>query len=224
MDRYPAHCGTTLDQAPPLGPVVDGVLPVVAEEGVAVDVGQELVERGRSPGHARDHVVYVRGGKPDLTQNLQAPLYVPETLTGMELLENFKQVRSPGLEMHQWSNTYRIPDPAGAISVLYGPNSGMQRTWKYWSAPEAFNKLVNTVNTTADPKERYKAFQSLLDVFEDERVAVAAGSYSSTRPVQECSRMSSSAASNVPCSCGDNRVEASVNRILPSEATLTASA
>lgn len=86
----------------------------------------------------------------------------------LELLENFKQVRSPGLEMHQWSNTYRIPDPAGAISVLYGPNSGMQRTWKYWTAPEAFNKLVNTVNTTADPKERYKAFQSLLDVFEDE--------------------------------------------------------
>ena len=32
----------------------------------------------------------VRGGTPDLTQNLEQPLYVPETLTGMELLENFR--------------------------------------------------------------------------------------------------------------------------------------
>jgi len=31
-----------------------------------------------------------RGEKPDLTQNLKAPLYVPETLTGMELLDNFR--------------------------------------------------------------------------------------------------------------------------------------
>lgn len=31
-----------------------------------------------------------RGEKPDLSQNLNAPLYVPETLTGMELLDNFR--------------------------------------------------------------------------------------------------------------------------------------
>lgn len=31
-----------------------------------------------------------RGEKPDLTQNLETPLYVPETLTGMELLSNFR--------------------------------------------------------------------------------------------------------------------------------------
>jgi len=30
------------------------------------------------------------GGRPDLTANLQAPLYVPETVTGMELLDNFR--------------------------------------------------------------------------------------------------------------------------------------
>jgi putative hemolysin len=38
----------------------------------------------------------VRGGEPDLTQDLQAPLYVPETVTGMELLDNF---RSSGVQM-----------------------------------------------------------------------------------------------------------------------------
>lgn len=30
------------------------------------------------------------GGVPDLKHNMQAPLYVPETLTGMELLDNFR--------------------------------------------------------------------------------------------------------------------------------------
>lgn len=30
------------------------------------------------------------GGVPDLTHNMQPPLYVPETLTGMELLDNFR--------------------------------------------------------------------------------------------------------------------------------------
>ena len=33
----------------------------------------------------------VRGDTPDLTLHLQVPLYVPETLTGMELLHNFRQ-------------------------------------------------------------------------------------------------------------------------------------
>ena len=30
------------------------------------------------------------GGVPDLQHNMQPPLYVPETLTGMELLDNFR--------------------------------------------------------------------------------------------------------------------------------------
>jgi putative hemolysin len=34
----------------------------------------------------------VRGGAPDLRQQLEQPLYVPETLTGMELLENFRSM------------------------------------------------------------------------------------------------------------------------------------
>ena len=86
----------------------------------------------------------------------------------LELLENFKQVRSPGLEMHQWSNTYRLPDPAGGILPLYGPRSQMQRTWKFWAAPEAFNKAAEVVETTTSEKERYQAFQTMLDIFEDE--------------------------------------------------------
>jgi peptide/nickel transport system substrate-binding protein len=86
----------------------------------------------------------------------------------LELLENFNQVRGAGLEMHQWSNTYRIPDPAGAINVLYGPVSQTQRQWKFWTPPESFNKALAVVETTTDVKERYKAFQAALDIFEDE--------------------------------------------------------
>ena len=86
----------------------------------------------------------------------------------LELLENFKQVRAQGLEMHQWSNTYRLPDPTGAINVLYGPNSQTQRSWKYWTGTEQFNKLANVVDTATDVKERHKAFQAMLDIFEDE--------------------------------------------------------
>ncbi|GAA5159652.1 hemolysin family protein [Viridibacterium curvum] len=32
----------------------------------------------------------VHGGQPDLTQNLQPPVFVPESLTGMELLQSFR--------------------------------------------------------------------------------------------------------------------------------------
>lgn len=86
----------------------------------------------------------------------------------LELVDNFKQVRAPGIEIHQWSNTYRIPDPAGAINVLYGPQSGMQRSYKFWQAPEAFNKAAELIDGTADMKERYNAFQQMLDIIEDE--------------------------------------------------------
>lgn len=86
----------------------------------------------------------------------------------LELVDNFKQVRAPGVEIYQWSNTYRIPDPAGAIIVLYGPQSAMQRSYKFWQAPEAFNKASDTVVSTVDVKERHSAFQQMLDIIEDE--------------------------------------------------------
>ncbi len=38
----------------------------------------------------------VRGGMPDLSQNLQTPVFVPESLTGMELLQN---IRASGVQL-----------------------------------------------------------------------------------------------------------------------------
>lgn len=86
----------------------------------------------------------------------------------LDLMDNFKQVRSKGIEMHLWSNTYRLPDPSGAIVILYGPNSGMQKRYKFWSAPAAFNEAADQVIGSADPKVRFAAFRKMLDVFEDE--------------------------------------------------------
>jgi len=86
----------------------------------------------------------------------------------LDLVDSFKQVRAKGVEMHLWSNTYRLPDPAGAIIILYGPGSAMQRTYKFWTAPEAFNEAAETVDTSEDMKERAGAFRRMLDIFEDE--------------------------------------------------------
>ncbi len=45
---------------------------------------------------AKDLLSQILAGKPlDLTQGLQAPLYVPETLTGTELVENFRNSHTP---------------------------------------------------------------------------------------------------------------------------------
>jgi peptide/nickel transport system substrate-binding protein len=86
----------------------------------------------------------------------------------LELVDNFKQIRAKGMEMHLWSNTYRIPDPSGAINILYGPNSGMQRSYRFWSAPEAFNAAAEAVDASENMQERARTFRRMLDIFEDE--------------------------------------------------------
>lgn len=86
----------------------------------------------------------------------------------LELMDNFKQIRSKGIEMHLWSNTYRLPDPAGGIVILYGPESQTQRSYKFWTAPAEFNEAAATVVGSTDTKTRYAAFQKMLDIFEDE--------------------------------------------------------
>ena len=95
-----------------------GSLMVPRSDVVVLDVNapfEETLRRIEESDHARFPVVHdglqnilgvvnarkllsrtVRGGTPDITQDLQMPLYVPETLTGMELLDNF---RSSGVQM-----------------------------------------------------------------------------------------------------------------------------
>jgi peptide/nickel transport system substrate-binding protein len=86
----------------------------------------------------------------------------------LDLVDNFKQVRSSGMEMHLWSTTFRLPDPAGSISIIMGPRSNMQTSWKYFVAPKAFNDAEEIERTAFDPEERATAFRKMLDVMDDE--------------------------------------------------------
>jgi len=86
----------------------------------------------------------------------------------LDLVDNFTQVRAKGVEMYIWSNTYRIPDPAGAIVILYGPLSQMQRSHNLWKGTPEYNEAADAVVGATAQGARYNAFQKMLDVFEEE--------------------------------------------------------
>jgi peptide/nickel transport system substrate-binding protein len=87
----------------------------------------------------------------------------------LRTVENFEQVRKgPGVQMYAHSNSYRLPDPAGGINILWGPRSSNQRAWGYWSAPEEFNKLADALDSASSMPERKKIFSRMLDIFEEE--------------------------------------------------------
>lgn len=85
------------------------------------------------------------------------------------LLENFQQVRNvPGVQIYAHSNSYRLPDPDGALGILWGPRSSNQAIWGWWSAPDEFNELANNLNAVGTMAERKEIFIQMLDIFEDE--------------------------------------------------------
>ena len=88
----------------------------------------------------------------------------------LEMVESFKAVRDKKVPpaMYIWSNSYRLPDPAGSIIILWGPDSAGQKSYKYWQAPKVFNDAANVVLTSADMAERRKAFEIMLDSIEDD--------------------------------------------------------
>lgn len=86
----------------------------------------------------------------------------------LDLVDNFTQVRGKGVEMYLWSNTYRIPDPAGSIVILYGPSSQMQRGHNLWKGTPEFNEAADAVVGATAQAARLNAFRTMLDIFEDE--------------------------------------------------------
>ena len=83
-------------------------------------------------------------------------------------LENFPKVRAEGLMTYAWSQTFRLPDPAGAVLILWGKESATQVQYKHWKTTPDFDKWADAVLTGATMQERAQAFPKLLDVFEDE--------------------------------------------------------
>jgi peptide/nickel transport system substrate-binding protein len=86
----------------------------------------------------------------------------------LEFVENFTQVRARGLQIHPWSNTFRLPDPSGALLVNWGPQSQIQTRFKHFTPPAAFNEAAQALIGGATMEERRAAFVRALDIFEDE--------------------------------------------------------
>lgn len=86
----------------------------------------------------------------------------------LEVVESFKMKRKKDVGVYSWSNTYRLPDPTGAISILWGPRSALQKKHKFWKAPKEFNDLDKQIWGSGDMKERATKFQRMLDIFEEE--------------------------------------------------------
>ncbi|WP_420347856.1 ABC transporter substrate-binding protein [Pelagibius sp.] len=86
----------------------------------------------------------------------------------LNFVESFKQVRSEGAQVYAWSNTYRLPDPTGAINVNWGPNAGIQKKYGFFTPPSEFNDIASSLVSIEDQGERRAKFQRMLDIFEDE--------------------------------------------------------
>jgi len=86
----------------------------------------------------------------------------------IKMAENFDRVRTPDVGAYAWSNTFRLPDPVGNLLVNWGTLSAIQKTLKYWTPSDEYKQLEEIVATGSDTQARAKAFQRMLDIFEDE--------------------------------------------------------
>ncbi|GHV55288.1 ABC transporter substrate-binding protein [Deltaproteobacteria bacterium] len=87
----------------------------------------------------------------------------------LKVIENWKQVRDEDIMIRNWSNSVRYPDPAGCLWMNWSPLSNPQRLWKTWDKESAakFNALGETLDRTADMKERKAVTQALIDEWDD---------------------------------------------------------
>ncbi|WP_422367422.1 ABC transporter substrate-binding protein [Pelagibius sp.] len=83
-------------------------------------------------------------------------------------VESFKKVREEDTMIYAWSNTYRIPDPTGALIANWGPNASTQRKYKYFQPAPAFNEMADRLFGMDNMAERRDVFTEMLDIFEDD--------------------------------------------------------
>ncbi|PTM40629.1 ABC transporter substrate-binding protein [Bosea sp. 124] len=85
----------------------------------------------------------------------------------LQVVENSALMRGPGVQIFNWSNSTRLPDPLGAIWVAWGP-AGEAQVGKFWTSTAAFNKAGNALEAEVDPARRKALFTEMLEVYEDE--------------------------------------------------------
>ncbi|HEY4200286.1 MAG TPA: ABC transporter substrate-binding protein [Devosiaceae bacterium] len=80
----------------------------------------------------------------------------------LEVVENMHNPDNAA--MYDWSNSGLMLDPVGGIWRLYG-DTAYQQGNGLWKNDE-FNRLGGVLNTSMDQAERYKAEQSMLDIYD----------------------------------------------------------
>ena len=86
----------------------------------------------------------------------------------LDFVDSGKEQRKPGMQIITWSNTFRIPDPTGSLLVLWGPEADTQKGLKSYNANPEFNRLASVLYRSDDQAERRQAFNTMLDLFEDD--------------------------------------------------------
>lgn len=87
----------------------------------------------------------------------------------LQVVETSDQMRGPGAQIFNWSNSTRLPDPLGALWVAWGPGGEAQAA-NYWASASAakFNDLGRALEAETVPAERKKLFAAMLDEWEGE--------------------------------------------------------
>lgn len=76
-------------------------------------------------------------------------------------------VDDPQMMVRNWSNSAIYPDFDGSLFRTWGPRIWTQ-TQGYWLDPQAFNEMGERARTTLDTELRYRIYQEMLDMWEDE--------------------------------------------------------
>ena len=85
----------------------------------------------------------------------------------LQVVENFFQMRAPGAQVGNWSNSTRLPDPLGSLWIAWGPG-GTPQVSRAWTSTAAFNAAGRALEAEADPAKRRALFTTMLDAWEDE--------------------------------------------------------
>jgi peptide/nickel transport system substrate-binding protein len=126
----------------------------------------------KEAGYKGEPIVY-RAAPNYYTRSLEAAQVLVEMWKAvginaqLQVVENFTQMRGPGQQIAQWSNSTRFPDPLGALWVAWGPAGEPQRR-KEFGATEKFNAAGRALESETDPARRKQLFSTMLDAWEDE--------------------------------------------------------
>jgi peptide/nickel transport system substrate-binding protein len=126
----------------------------------------------RQAGYRGEPIVY-RAAPNYYTRSLDAGQVLIEMWksvginASLQVVENFTQMRGPGMQIGQWSNSTRLPDPLGALWVSWGP-AGIQQRIKQWNSADEFNAAGAALESEVDLAKRRALFARMLDIWEDE--------------------------------------------------------